>query len=109
MKHKYTLKQKEENWVATRWRPACAWTYLVICIFDFIIFPVLWSLLQAFKSGQITAPWQPLTLQGAGLMHMSFGAIVGVTAWSRGNEKQTFLAAQVSSSNSVPPAQQNNI
>jgi hypothetical protein len=31
--------------------------------------------------------WQPLTLQGGGLIHISFGAILGVAAWTRGQEK----------------------
>jgi hypothetical protein len=61
--------------------------YMVVCTFDFIIFPISWSMLQAVNQGSVTNQWQPLTLQGAGLFHMAMGAIVGVTAWSRGQEK----------------------
>jgi hypothetical protein len=63
------------------------WMYMTVCTFDFIIFPILWSILQAVNHGSVTTQWQPLTLQGAGLFHMAMGAIVGVTAWSRGQEK----------------------
>jgi hypothetical protein len=31
--------------------------------------------------------WQPLTLQGGGLIHIAFGAILGISAWTRGQEK----------------------
>ena len=79
--------RSKENWMNTKWRPAMGWMYMIVCTFDFIIFPILWSMLQAVNQGSVTIPWQPLTLQGAGLFHMAMGAIVGVTAWSRGQEK----------------------
>jgi hypothetical protein len=31
--------------------------------------------------------WQPLTLQGAGLFHMAMGAVLGLSAWGRTQEK----------------------
>jgi hypothetical protein len=31
--------------------------------------------------------WQPLTLQGGGLVHIAFGAILGISAYTRGQEK----------------------
>jgi hypothetical protein len=77
----------KENWMNTKWRPAMGWMYMLVCITDFIIFPILWSLLQTVNQGSVTNQWQPLTLQGAGLFHIAMGAIVGVTAWSRGQEK----------------------
>jgi hypothetical protein len=77
----------KEDWMNSKWRPAMGWMYMIICTFDFIIFPILWSMLQAVNHGSVTIPWQPITLQGAGLFHMAMGAIVGVTAWSRGQEK----------------------
>ena len=77
----------KENWLNAKWRPAMGWMYMTVCTFDFIIFPILWSILQAVNHGSVTTQWQPLTLQGAGLFHMAMGAIVGVTAWSRGQEK----------------------
>jgi hypothetical protein len=31
--------------------------------------------------------WLPITLGGGGLFHVAMGAVLGVTAWSRGQEK----------------------
>lgn len=69
------------------------WTYMVTCITDFIIFPVLWSILQAYQGGQVTSQWIPITLQGAGLFHLAMGAVLGVAAWSRGQEKMAGVAS----------------
>lgn len=77
----------KENWMNSKWRPAMGWMYMIVCVTDFVIFPILWSVLQAVNHGSVTSQWQPLTLQGAGLFHIAMGAIVGVTAWSRGQEK----------------------
>jgi hypothetical protein len=74
------------------------WVYMVTCITDFIVFPVLWSAWQAMNNQPITQ-WDPLTLKGAGLFHMAMGAVLGVTAWSRGQEKMA--GAQNGSANSV--------
>lgn len=82
-----TQEPQKENWVNKKWRPAMAWMYMIVCLFDFIIAPIMWSILQAFYKGNVTEQWVPITLQGAGLFHMAMGAIVGVTAWSRGKEK----------------------
>ena len=68
------------------------WTYMAICILDFAIFPIAWSILQSYANGSVTSQWDPLTLQGAGLFHMAMGAILGITAWSRGQEKIANLA-----------------
>jgi hypothetical protein len=77
---------KNETWFNNKWRPAMGWTYMITCIMDFIVFPVAWNLLQA-SLGQTITQWSPLTLQGAGLYHMAMGAVVGVTAWQRSQEK----------------------
>ena len=63
------------------------WTYMITCIFDFIVAPILWSIVQAYFKGNVTEAWDPITLQGAGLYHVSMGAILGVTAWKRSEEK----------------------
>ena len=76
-----------EDWMNRKWRPATAWVYLTICVFDFIVFPIFWSILQAYKSGMVNEAWIPLTLQGAGFFHVAMGTILGITAWSRGKEK----------------------
>ena len=90
-----------ESWLNRTWRPIAAVVYLAICIFDFIIAPAF----MGFKSANLAqiagavkgldpaiavaiiqnrTPWQPLTLQGSGLFHVAFGAILGVAAWTRG-------------------------
>jgi hypothetical protein len=81
----------KETWFTKRWRPAMAWSYMIICLFDFIIAPILWSIFQSSYKGNVTEAWMPLTLQGAGLFHLSMGAILGVTAWSRGQEKMGMM------------------
>lgn len=78
----------EEIWIQKRWRPAVAVTYIVICVFDFILFPLVWPIFEWHTKAQILQ-WTPLTLQGGGLFHISFGAILGVSAWTRGQEKVT--------------------
>lgn len=92
------------------WRPIAAYVYLAICIFDFVIAPVwleqanqtvntvAFAEIRKFndKDVQISAlnnvelgnrSWSPLTLQGGGLFHLAFGAILGVAAFTRGQEK----------------------
>lgn len=83
---KHHSKRDAEHWMNSRWRPAMGWVYMATCITDFIIFPVLWAIFQA-HIGKPVEPWQPLTLQGAGLFHLAMGAVLGVAAWSRGQEK----------------------
>jgi hypothetical protein len=82
-----TIKGKEEDWMTKKWRPMMAVTYMAINIFDFILGPILFNLLQFWNPGQAVGMWVPLTLQGGGLIHISFGAILGVAAWTRGQEK----------------------
>jgi hypothetical protein len=53
---------------------------------DMVVFPILWSLLQTFTHTQITQ-WNPLTLQGAGLFHIAMGAVLGIAAFGRTQEK----------------------
>jgi len=78
--------KEQEDWMTKKWRPAMGWVYMVTCTTDFIIFPVLWSLLQAVLKQPVTA-WQPITLPGAGLYHLAMGAIIGVAAFGRTQEK----------------------
>lgn len=82
-----TPESKTEDWMTTKWRPMMAVTYMAINLFDFILGPVLYNLLQYWNPGQAVGMWQPLTLQGGGLVHIAFGAILGISAWTRGQEK----------------------
>lgn len=101
---------QNEHWFVTWWRPMAAYVYLVICICDFIIMPVYYEYanhkmkmvqqvemalrfpegvqqVEALRIIKETRVWEPITLQSSGLLHMAFGAILGVAAWSRGKEK----------------------
>jgi hypothetical protein len=82
-----TNAKPQEDWMARRWRPAMGWLYMAVCAMDFMIFPVLWSVLQSVSHGQVTNQWQPLTLQGAGLFHLAMGAVLGIAAYGRTQEK----------------------
>lgn len=79
--------KESSDWINKKWRPAMGWIYMATCTSDFVIFPVLWSLLQAVSHGQVTSQWQPLTLQGAGLYHIAMGAVLGIAAYGRTKEK----------------------
>lgn len=81
------MDQNYETWFNRKWRPAMGWSYIVTCVCDFVIFPVLWSILQTVSHGQVTSQWNPITLQGAGLYHVAMGGILGITAWWRSKEK----------------------
>ena len=79
--------KESEDWINKKWRPAMGWMYMTVCITDFVIFPILWSVLQAIGAGQVTSQWQPVTLMGAGLFHISMGAVLGIAAYGRTKEK----------------------
>jgi hypothetical protein len=80
-------EKKKEDWMNSKWRPMMGWMYMLVCTMDFVVFPILWSLVQLVGGGRVETQWSPITLQGAGLFHMAMGAVLGVTAWSRGQEK----------------------
>jgi hypothetical protein len=87
-KPKKTLSETEnEHWMNSKWRPMMGWMYMVVCSFDFVIAPILWSLLQSLSQGSVQTQWQPLTLQGAGLFHIAMGAVLGIAAYGRTQEK----------------------
>ena len=83
---KSASEQKKEDWMNSKWRPMMGWMYMLVCMFDMILFPILWSLLQTVTHTPITQ-WNPLTLQGAGLFHIAMGAVLGIAAFGRTQEK----------------------
>ena len=80
-------EKKKEDWMNSKWRPMMGWMYMLVCTSDFVIFPVLWSLVQVIGGGRVETQWSPITLQGAGLFHMAMGAILGIAAYGRTQEK----------------------
>ena len=78
-----------EDWMNRKWRPFTAWVYIVICLFDFLVAPLLTFYFFDRNGGSAYTQWQPITLMGSGLFHVAMGAIIGVTAWQRGEEKKS--------------------
>ena len=78
----------KESWYTRYWRATMAWAYIIICLFDFVIGPVFYAW-YAYATNDVAkfGEWEPLTLSGGGVFHLSMGAILGVSSWSRGQEK----------------------
>ena len=93
-------KERDPEWMQKLWRPAMGWMYMMICLADMIIFPVCWSLLQAVTHSPITQ-WNPLTLQGAGLFHIAMGAVLGISAFGRTQEKLAGTAANPTATSQI--------
>jgi len=87
LEEKSESEKKKEDWMNAKWRPMMGWMYMAVCAFDFVIAPILWSLTQALFHGGVNVQWQPLTLQGAGLFHIAMGAVLGLAAYGRTQEK----------------------
>lgn len=106
---------QNNKWYQQMWLPFAAITYVVICIFDFMIMPIYVTAhnsrienivvkqLQGkdavtfadmiIKSNQAQRQWNPLTLLGAGMFHLSFGALLTGGAVTRGFAKKTEIEA----------------
>ncbi len=83
-----------EYFIKTYWRPLLCWQYLLVCLHDFLIGPIL---AQWLGHGV----YQPITLQEGAIYHVSMGGVVGVTSWTRGMEKMKELDA-LEGSNATP-------
>lgn len=81
----------EESWIKQYWRPAIAWQYFTVCIFDFIIFPFFDFALGYYL--KLDNNWDPITLKDGGFYHLAMAAIIGVSAWTRGQEKIQKIAS----------------
>ena len=85
--HSTDSEKKKEDWMNAKWRPMMGWMYMGVCVFDFVVAPILWTAIQALYHGGINTQWQPLTLQGGGLFHVAMGAVIGISAYGRTKEK----------------------
>ena len=92
MAEEQKVEKKDEDWMQKKWRPAMGWMYMLICTLDMGVFPILWSVLQTVTHQTLTQ-CQPLTLQGAGLFHVAMGAVLGIAAFGRTQEKLAGTAA----------------
>ena len=101
------MRNKQRSWIRDKWRPAMGWMYFSICLFDFIIFPISWGYAHIYTQSSLVQ-WNPITLQGSGLFHVAMGAILGVTAWGRTQEKISGVVYDKYVENSENENQTNN-
>jgi len=95
------MAAEKEDFMTSKWRPMMAITYMLTILFDFIVGPILFNILQYYNPGQAVTSWTPLTLQGGGLYHLAMGAILGISAFTRGQEK----VAQINAGTNDPAPQ----
>ena len=103
--HSTDSEKKKEDWMNAKWRPMMGWMYMGVCVFDFVMAPILWTAIQALYHGGINTQWQPLTLQGGGLFHVAMGAVIGISAYGRTKEKLEGVAGttQPMGTQYIPP------
>ena len=93
-------KKPDEDWMTKKWRPMMAMMYMSCCLFDFALFPIMFTIVQFWEvqaANDAFRQWVPITLQGGGLFHVAMGAVLGVSAYGRTQEKVAG-AANVSTS-----------
>ena len=78
--------KQDEHWAKAYWRPAMGWLYMLICLVDFVVFPAISMFLPIVTKLPYVA-WVSLSLSNGGLIHMAFGAILGVAAYGRTQDK----------------------
>jgi hypothetical protein len=65
---------------------------MLICLFDFMGAPVLWSAIQFWENeaaNDAFRQWAPLTLQGGGFFHMAMGAVLGISALNKDKKEES--------------------
>jgi hypothetical protein len=92
------MKHEQEDWIRTHWRPMMAFVYMAIILFDFIVGPIFWSIMQLY-GGSMSIQWSPLTLIAGGIFHAAMGAVLGISAFTRGKEKIETLKSQYNGDN----------
>lgn len=109
----------EQSWIAKNWRALAAISYFVICLFDFVIMPLIVYFahisftemahtisglppeVQHVALDRIWGPWVPLTLQCNGIFHISFGSLISTMAWRHSSEIIANMKQATSEANSV--------
>jgi len=101
--------ESKEDWMTKKWRPMMAIMYMICCLADFAIFPIMFTIVQFWETqaaNDAFRQWVPITLQGGGLFHVAMGAVLGVSAFGRTQEKIAGAAGGVPTptlSSSPPP------
>ena len=101
------VKKPDEDWMTKKWRPMMAMMYMTCCLFDFALFPILFTIVQFWEvqaANDAFRQWVPITLQGGGLFHVAMGGVLGVTAYGRTQEKLGGAANAPTSTPSGSPA-----
>jgi len=104
------------EWMQKYWRPCAAFMYMICCLSDFAIFPIMFTVVQFWEeqaSNDAFRQWVPITLQGGGLFHVSMCAVLGVSAYGRTQEKLAGQSAvpaglpspDLGATNATPPTQ----
>jgi len=106
-KHRRQPYRSRVSWIDRDFHAFCVIIYVVICLFDFLLFPLYFEysnakftpdhqaqIAESFKDGSSQVQvfvalrqertWHPITLESSGLFHVAFGAILGVGIWARG-------------------------
>ena len=86
IKPKIDAKLWTEPWFLAYWRPAAAWTYLVVTMFDFVLAPIFLGWYSIYTHSTLVM-WDPLTIRGGGMFHLAFGAVLGIYTYGRTREK----------------------
>jgi len=89
-KEEKVQKKADEDWMTKKWRPMMAMMYMSCCLFDFALFPIMFTVVQFWEvqaANDAFRQWVPITLQGGGLFHVAMGAVLGVSAYGRTQEK----------------------
>jgi len=110
----HVVRKDLEHGFKKFWRPVAAYVYLFICVFDFMAMPLYIEIqnsqvnseafieirqledkevkLKALEQLDLgSRSWSPLTLMGGAFFHLSFGAILGIAAFTRGQEKKAAI------------------
>ena len=103
-----TAEANKEDWMTKKWRPMMAIMYMICCLADFAIFPIMFTIVQFWETqaaNDAFRQWVPITLQGGGLFHVAMGAVLGVSAFGRTQEKIAGAAGGVATPtlSSEPP------
>lgn len=81
---------RREDWMVSHWRPMMGMMYMAVCTFDFILAPILYTVVQFWETtaaNDAFRQWQPITLQATGFFHIAMGTVLGITAYGRSKEK----------------------
>jgi hypothetical protein len=94
-------RASDEGWFRAHWREFMAWSYGIVCLWDFMLAPIFFAWFSHYE--HLTNPilWTPLTTSGGGLYHVAMGAIIGVSSYGKTQENVTSMNV---ASNFVPPS-----